>query len=515
MKTAICTIIKNEHLFLKEWIEWHLGIGFNAIHLFEDKDSKSHKEICKKYNNVYLRRYEDDEEVRNLLEYQGSSHRQKVLYDYFARQSKEVYDWVGFFDLDEFVMFADGYNLDKLCVEFEPYSAVLLNWKMMGASGHINRPRTRVVESYTQECETLLKDKEWCYKSFVNINRFQGFENLHMAKGYVNTNHERITDDLYYDKCWLNHYFTKSFEDWLDRIYKRGGTLKAHRTLYDFYSCNPDMAYLKEITYEFLASRMPVGTHTISRELGLCCGGNLYDIRLMNCKNIGSNMTDEERLDSAINEAAKYGFKNNGKDKLIHFVWIGKNKLPEIAFKCLDSWKKYAKDYTVCLWNENNADFSLPFVKLAYNEGQYGIAADCIRLEIIYKYGGIYLDIDVELIKELPELPENVLALEQTYEDKQGIAPGLIIKAKKGNEVIYDFMSIYKYMYFNAKKRHLYIQPGLFQNYFSARGYKGQSSFLGFDIYAPEYFAPKRFFDKKTSITENTIAIHHYTQTWI
>ena len=152
MKTAICAIIKDEHLFLEEWIGWHLGLGFDAIHLFEDKDSKSHKEICKKYNNVYLRRYDDDEEVKNILECQGSSHRQKVLYDYFARQSKEVYDWVGFFDLDEFVMFADGYNLDKLCVEFEPYSAVLLNWKMMGASGHINRPRTRVVESYTQEC---------------------------------------------------------------------------------------------------------------------------------------------------------------------------------------------------------------------------------------------------------------------------------------------------------------------------------------------------------------------------
>ena len=67
MKTSICAIIKDEHLFLEEWIEWHLGLGFDAIHLFEDKGSKSHEEICAKYSNVYLRRYEDDEEVQELL----------------------------------------------------------------------------------------------------------------------------------------------------------------------------------------------------------------------------------------------------------------------------------------------------------------------------------------------------------------------------------------------------------------------------------------------------------------
>ena len=91
MKTAICALIKDEHLFLEEWIEWHLGLGFDAIHLFEDKGSKSHEEICAKYSNVYLRRYEIYEEVRELFKDQGNSHRQLVLCDYFVRQSSEVY----------------------------------------------------------------------------------------------------------------------------------------------------------------------------------------------------------------------------------------------------------------------------------------------------------------------------------------------------------------------------------------------------------------------------------------
>ena len=64
---AICAIIKNEHRFLEEWIEWHFSIGFNAVHLFEDKGSDSHEDICNKYENVYLRRYENDDEVQELL----------------------------------------------------------------------------------------------------------------------------------------------------------------------------------------------------------------------------------------------------------------------------------------------------------------------------------------------------------------------------------------------------------------------------------------------------------------
>ena len=54
MKTSIRAIIKDEHQFLEEWIEWHLGLGFDVIYLFEDKGSNSHEEICEKYSNVYL-----------------------------------------------------------------------------------------------------------------------------------------------------------------------------------------------------------------------------------------------------------------------------------------------------------------------------------------------------------------------------------------------------------------------------------------------------------------------------
>ena len=79
---SICAIIKDEHRFLKEWIDWHLGLGFDAIHLFEDRGSKDHSDICSEYPNVYLRRYETDDTVQALLSAQGTSYRQFILYNW-------------------------------------------------------------------------------------------------------------------------------------------------------------------------------------------------------------------------------------------------------------------------------------------------------------------------------------------------------------------------------------------------------------------------------------------------
>ena len=514
MKTAICAIIKDEHLFLEEWIEWHLGLGFDAIHLFEDKGSKSHEEICEKYSNVYLRRYENDEEVRELLKDQGNSYRQVVLYDYFARQSSGVYSWVGFFDLDEFVMFADNYDLKKLCDEFEPYSAVLLNWKMMGASGHIKRPKCGVMKAYDQECNFCNDDYNWAYKSFVNIDKFNGFHDLHVANDFVNTHHSSNEFEYYYDKAWLNHYFTKSLEDWTERIFKRGGTQNGHRKLYHFFECNPNMKYLEKLYLEKHSENIPNGSHRIDR----ChiAGGNIQKISLLSCKVPTSvNLTSEERLERAISESFKYGFIDNGRENLVHIIWLGKNKFPKLTIKCIESWKNYlSNNQTLCLWTEESLPISHDFAKLAYHNKDWAFASDYLRLWVMYEYGGIYLDTDVELIKPINDLPKNFVGIENGF---NSIALGLMFGAEKKNEVIYDMMSMYDNFFYRANNKDNFISPSLTTEYFKSRGYiceDGIHSFLGFTIYPAEYFSPIDYCNKEKVITDKTYSIHHYMESW-
>lgn len=283
MKTAICAIIKDEHLFLEEWIEWHLGLGFDAIHLFEDKGSKSHEDICDKYGNVYLRRYEEDDEVQKLISYEGS-YRQSVLYNWFGDTYKDKFDWVAFIDLDEFFVFGNGYTLDILCEEFSEYSAVTINWKMIGASGNINRPNMGVMQAYTEVVDFLKQDYGWCYKSFCNMKKWKGMKHLHLAYGAVNTNHSQNTYEILWDKVSLNHYFSKSWEDWCDRIFKRGGTLNGHRTLELFFDVNPSMEYLREELVSKVTHRIPKGTYWLDKKRGIIAGGNVSKINELNKK---------------------------------------------------------------------------------------------------------------------------------------------------------------------------------------------------------------------------------------
>lgn len=283
MKTAICAIIKDEHLFLKEWIDWHLSLGFDAIHLFEDKGSDSHEEITKDYDKVILHSFAKDTEVQEVLKANGSSARQLVLYNWFGDTYKEQYNWIAFIDLDEFIMFNDNYSLDKLCEEFEPYSTVLLNWRIMGASGHIKRPTRGVMEAYTKEEPPMLMERNYMYKSFCNMKRWLGFSAyLHLADGYVNTNHRQDTHEWCYDKAWINHYFTKSWEDWCSRIFSRGDTQNGHRLLCDFFDANPSMREYEEILVNSVIQQIPNGTHKVKRGSKLIAGGNVSAIEALN-----------------------------------------------------------------------------------------------------------------------------------------------------------------------------------------------------------------------------------------
>ena len=74
----------------------------------------------------------------------------------------------------------------------------------------------------------------------------------------------------------------------------------------------------------------------------------------------------------------------------------------------MESWKRYCPDYENIEWNEENFDVSIiPYVKEAYEAKKWAFVTDYARLWIIYHYGGIYLDTDVEIIKPLDCLLEN------------------------------------------------------------------------------------------------------------
>lgn len=89
--------------------------------------------------------------------------------------------------------------------------------------------------------------------------------------------------------------------------------------------------------------------------------------------------------------------------KILHYVWLGKGEQSDTIKRCFESWEKILPDYKVMLWNEETYNISEAptFVQIAYNAKKWAFASDYIRLWALYKYGGIYLDTDTEVLKPL------------------------------------------------------------------------------------------------------------------
>ena len=82
--------------------------------------------------------------------------------------------------------------------------------------------------------------------------------------------------------------------------------------------------------------------------------------------------------------------------KIIHYCWFGRKPLPELASKCIASWKKFLPDYEIKEWNEDNFDVNqIPYTDQAYKSKKYAFVSDYARFKIMYENGGIYFDTDV------------------------------------------------------------------------------------------------------------------------
>ena len=140
--------------------------------------------------------------------------------------------------------------------------------------------------------------------------------------------------------------------------------------------------------------------------------------------------------------------------KVIHYCWFGRNPLPESAVKCINSWKKYFPDYEIKEWNEDNFDVNIiPYTKEAYSVKKYAFVSDYARFWVLYRYGGLYFDTDVEVIKSMDDIIErgSFMGVEvPAVVDKvvPSVAPGLCLGSSSGNSIYKSILDLYNGLHF-------------------------------------------------------------------
>ena len=209
--------------------------------------------------------------------------------------------------------------------------------------------------------------------------------------------------------------------------------------------------------------------------------------------------------------------------KKIHYCWLSNDPYPNKIVFCINSWKEKLPDYEFVKWDLKRfpLDKSV-WVQQAYETKKYAFAADYIRLYALATEGGIYLDSDVEVLKNFDDLlnlpyfvckensPQGIEAatigaelgcewIKKCLEYYDGrsficsngdyntrVLPSIITEILKTNYVLKEVNSISE---INRDYHYIYLLPCFF-------------------------FSPKNYVTKKLKVTEETYSIHHFAGTW-
>lgn len=203
--------------------------------------------------------------------------------------------------------------------------------------------------------------------------------------------------------------------------------------------------------------------------------------------------------------------------KIIHYCWFGGNK-PRKVVNLINEWKKKLYDYDIVEWNERNFNIneSCEFVKEAFKCRKWAFVSDYVRLYVLYNYGGIYLDTDVQLLKNFNDYLNEDMFISQESDKSLCTA---VIGAKKYNDFIKEFLDTYENKKFlinggiNSVPNSELIKKCL-ENKYGDIFFDNEYKFDIVHIYPQTYFCGKNIHNYKLLVSDNTVSIHNLDATW-
>ena len=206
--------------------------------------------------------------------------------------------------------------------------------------------------------------------------------------------------------------------------------------------------------------------------------------------------------------------------KIIHYCWFGGGEKSDEIKKYIVSWEKYCPDFIIKEWNEYNFDINEnDYCREAYEAKKWAFVTDYVRLKVLYKEGGFYMDTDVEVVKSLE--PLRIYDAVSGYESKVHIPTG-VIGACSNNEWIGMLLHDYdKRHFFKADGRcdqttnvEVITRLTVEKYHIELNGEKtpfGRNMiFLPFD-----YLCAKSYKTGEVYLTGNTYTIHHFAGSWL
>ena len=227
INVLICAITKQENLYLEEFIEYYVSLGIKKIILYDNNDLDDENINDLLLNKTLFQDFID------IIDYRGIKYAQKKAYNDCYNNNKNKYDWIAFFDIDEFLYLKGFQNINKFLSlsRFKKCSSILINWKYYGDNEFIyyepkplkfrftkafKFPKNQIINIYIYAAAKSI------IKGGLNItwNHFPHFLN---SSTICRPNGSIVSNPLShpnYNNAFIKHYTTKSTEEYLIKLFK-------------------------------------------------------------------------------------------------------------------------------------------------------------------------------------------------------------------------------------------------------------------------------------------------------
>lgn len=212
---AVCLMAKDENKYIREWAEYHLRLGFDALIVYDNNSAAPlSAELADliALGRVHMHRQES---------LPGCwMNTQAAAYSDCMARYKDAYRWIAVIDGDEFIVLKNTMNIKEFLAEYECYGAVAGHWVLFGTGGLLQNETDSQIYSFIQADET----ESTTLKSIVQprlVERFTGPHGPVLLPGHfaVSADHFPLEPEAYSAPfvdagLLINHYFMRTREDY-------------------------------------------------------------------------------------------------------------------------------------------------------------------------------------------------------------------------------------------------------------------------------------------------------------
>ena len=225
---CLCAIGKKENLYAQEYIEHYKNLGYDKIFIYDNNDINDEKfedVLSKEISNNFVQ----------IINFRGFKRAQvKAYYDCYQKNSRR-YDWISFFDFDEFLELKNNQSIKDFLkdIKFKKCDNIKINWVIFSDNNLVHYDNRKIQKRFSEPLfyTPINNHIKSTVRGNMKINYWSIAVNPHLSKVKViscTPSGQRILDydspfltPPRYDFAYIKHYHTKTIEEYINKI-KRG-----------------------------------------------------------------------------------------------------------------------------------------------------------------------------------------------------------------------------------------------------------------------------------------------------